>query len=193
MSGVIRHETQVFLLSVLHGIGLTLCYDLLRALRRAFAHTTAAVSAEDFLFWLAAGFLTFCLAFFHTDGVIRGYVAAGIAIGVILYHFTFRTPVVRGISWFLLSIKRAVSAVFRVVSRPVKKICHFWKKIIEIGEKNRYNHFKKKLRGIRYGRKAEKTKQQQQSGDGCDRGDCADAAGRSARAEPGAQGEEQAV
>ena len=88
MSDVIHQETVVFLLSVLHGAGLTFGYDVLRSLRRAFRHSMAAVSVEDFLFWLSAGFLTFCLAFFRTDGVIRGYVAAGMAIGAVLYHYT---------------------------------------------------------------------------------------------------------
>lgn len=160
MSEVIQQETMVFLLSVLHGIGLTFCYDLIRALRRAFAHNLAAVSIEDFLFWLAAGFLTFCLAFFRTDGTIRGYVAAGIAIGVILYHFSVSSLVVRGVSWIMMLIKRVFCIIFRVIAVPLKKICQIWKKIIEFVWKRGYNNFRKKIRGKHYVKKREKAQQQ---------------------------------
>ena len=37
---------------------------------------------------MTAGFLTFCLVFSGTDGVIRGYVAAGIFLGAFFYHKT---------------------------------------------------------------------------------------------------------
>ena len=159
MSEVIRQETIVFLLSVLHGVCLTLAYDLLRALRRAFAHGTAAVSAEDFLFWLAAGFLTFCLAFFYTDGVIRGYVAVGIGIGAVLYHFLFSERVVWLLSRLFLSLKWIFRMILRFLSLPLKKTCRFWQKTIEIVEKNGYNTFMKKIRGNCYGQKEKETEQ----------------------------------
>ena len=63
MSSVIRQEMWIFLLSILHGIFLTLLYDLFRSLRRAFPHGIVLISLEDFFFWMAAGFLTFCLIF----------------------------------------------------------------------------------------------------------------------------------
>lgn len=159
MSGVIRQETMVFLLSVLHGAGLALCYDLIRAVRRAFAHSLALISAEDFLYWIAAGFLTFCFAFFHTDGVIRGYMAAGIAIGVILYHFSVSSQVVLFFSWIFLSIGRGCRMILRFLSWPIKKLCQFCKKIIEITGKNGYNKLINKMRGNCYGQKKKKTKQ----------------------------------
>ncbi len=159
MSEVIRQETVMFFLSVLHGACLTFCYDLLRAARRAFRHGIAAVSAEDFLFWTATGFLTFCLAFFRTDGVIRGYVAAGILIGAVLYHFSVSALVVRVFARLFLSVKRIFCAIMGVVSWPAKKICRFIKKIIEIAGKSGYNKFRKKLRGNCDGKKEEKAQQ----------------------------------
>lgn len=157
MSDVIRQETVVFLLSVLHGVLLTLLYDLLRALRRAFPHGVAAVSAEDFLFWLTAGFLTFCLAFSETDGVLRGYVAVGIALGAVLYHETASPWIVKGLAGILKAVRRlfhglfslvgqvvgrigsAVRKITRILSVPVKKICTKTKKRIEKEKKNDYN------------------------------------------------------
>ncbi|MCD8023453.1 MAG: spore cortex biosynthesis protein YabQ, partial [Lachnospiraceae bacterium] len=88
MSSVIRQETAVFLYAVLHGALLTLIYDFMRALRRAFRHNLAVLSLEDFLFWLLAGTLTFLLIYQRTDGTVRGYVIVGIFLGFSLYHLT---------------------------------------------------------------------------------------------------------
>lgn len=160
MSQVIRQETVVFLLSVLHGAGLTLGYDLLRALRRAFRHGLIAVSVEDFLFWLLAGFLTFCLAFFRTDGVIRGYVAVGIALGAILYHYTVSSLVVRSVSTLLAGIRRLLCLIWRILSKPARKIWHILKKMIEFMHQKGYNVTKSRIkRGNGHVRK-KKTAQQ---------------------------------
>lgn len=147
MSQVIRQETAVFLFSVLHGVGLTFAYDLIRCLRRTFRHGMAAVSIEDFLFWATAGFLTFCLAFFRTDGVIRGYVAAGIAIGVILYHFTVSPLVIRGGSRLFCRARHFFCMILRIMSKPLKKICLILKKLIEFIPKRGYNIFNKNSKG----------------------------------------------
>lgn len=161
MSQVIRQETVVFLLSVLHGMILTFCYDLIRSFRRAFRHGLIAVSVEDFLFWLAAGFFTFCLAFFWTDGVIRGYVAAGIALGAVLYHYTASSFVVRGVSWLLKGIKRGICLVWHILSKPARKIWLFWKKSIEFARQKGYNVTKNRSRrGSGHGRKEKKAQQE---------------------------------
>lgn len=115
MSHVIRQETAVFLLSVAHGALLTLVYDFFRALRRVFLHSAAAVAAEDFFFWLAAAFLTFCLAFLKTDGVIRGYVAVGIVLGAVVYHVGPGKIVLRGLCFLFRAVKR--------LGGTVKKCC----------------------------------------------------------------------
>lgn len=151
MSHVIVHETQVFLLSVLLGAAMTFLYDLIRSLRRAFLHGLAAVSVEDFLFWLAAAFCTFCLAFSQTDGVIRGYVAVGIGLGAVFYHYTASPLVIRFLSWLLKLVRRCVRRIWRIVSKPVRIFCQKWNKMIEIARKKGYNKKQKrnerKLRG----------------------------------------------
>ena len=161
MSEVIRQETVVFFLSVLHGIGLTFLYDLIRALRRAFAHGLLLVSMEDFLFWIAAGFLTFCFAFQNTDGVIRGYVAVGIGLGAVLYHVSVSSAVLYCVSGILKFIRSAAAAVWHTLSKPVKKLWQIWKKMIEFARKKGYNAIKMRRikRGRQYGRKKKAAQQ----------------------------------
>lgn len=170
MSEVIRQETIIFLLAVVHGTGLTFLYDLFRALRRAVPHGAAAISAEDFVFWIAAGFLTFCFAFSYTDGVIRAYVSAGIAIGAVLYHFTVSDLVIKMAAGIFTLLKKLFSAVFlfwKVIFRSLflhviklcRKIGRFLKKTIEFGKKRRYNGRKnERTRGERCGKKKETSK-----------------------------------
>ncbi|MCC8101047.1 MAG: spore cortex biosynthesis protein YabQ [Clostridiales bacterium] len=129
MSGVIRRETAVFLISVLHGAVLTLLYDFLRALRRSFRHSLSVLSAEDLFFWLLAGFLTFYLAFRETGGVIRGYVAAGILIGFLLYDFTLSPLVVKVLSRLFLLLQRIIGFPVRVILCAAKNILGFFCKI----------------------------------------------------------------
>ncbi len=117
MSQVIRQEALVFLAAVLHGFCLALVYDLLRALRRVFAHSSAAVSAEDFLFWIAAGFLTFCLLFLKTNGVIRGYVAVGAALGVLIYLSMFS----RFVLWIVTGILGGIRTAVKTAGKMIQK------------------------------------------------------------------------
>lgn len=147
MSQVIRQETLVFFLSVLHGACLAFGYDLLRALRRGIPHGRAAVSAEDFLFWILAGFLTFCLLFFRTNGVLRGYVAAGILMGAVLYHFTLSFLIVAVFSWIFRQFRRLFCLIYHVFHIIHIKICRITKKMIEFVGKRVYNSQENRSKG----------------------------------------------
>jgi spore cortex biosynthesis protein YabQ len=149
---VIRHETAVFLSAILHGLLLAAAYDVIRAMRRTFVHGLAAVFAEDLLFWMSAGFLTFLLLFFRTDGVLRGYVAAGIGLGVLLYHAAFGALVLRSLTLAFCTIRNFFVRIRRILRKSVKKT-------IEFTVKRGYNKIKKFLRGNCHGRK-KKTQQE---------------------------------
>lgn len=158
MSSMIRQETAVFFSSVLHGILLALAYDILRALRRAFAHNLAAVSAEDFFYWMLAGFLTFGLIFLKTDGVIRGYVVVGIGIGALLYHNSCSALILKALTAFWKLIQSILNGCL---------VCRHEKK----GD---WNGWKEKA-----------SKQEQPPRNVRDCGDCPGTADRSAGTEPG--------
>ena len=57
-------DENVFLLhSFLLGVGITFLYDILRILRRVFAHSTSMVSLEDLAFWIYCAGKVFLLMF----------------------------------------------------------------------------------------------------------------------------------
>lgn len=177
MSSVIRQEVIVFFSAVCHGILLTFGYDILRALRRAFVHNLAAISAEDFLFWLIAGFATFCLLFGRTDGVLRGYVAVGIMLGALLYHSTVSRLFVKLFAALLGYTRKGCQFFCRCLIFPVAKTAAMGKKLIELASKRGYNLLVKQKnrrssvrrrkenfahkdkRGRRYGKKKKASKQ----------------------------------
>ena len=128
MSQVIQQESIVFFQAVCHGVVLTFLYDLLRAVRGVFKHGMLALAAEDFFFWIAAAFLTFCFAFLRTDGIVRGYIAAGIILGAVFYHVTVSRYMIRIFSAVFYGIWRVFRKIRRILSGPVEKMVVFIRK-----------------------------------------------------------------
>ena len=106
-------------------------------------------------------YLPICFAFQNTDGVIRGYAAIGIGLGAVLYHASVSSTVLYCISGILKLIRSAAAAVWRTLSKPVKKLWQIWKKMIEFARKKGYNAIKMRRikRGRQYGRKKKAAQQ----------------------------------
>lgn len=60
-------------------------YACLRMIRRMIRHTLTAVSAEDFFYWVFAGFYLFMKIFDASEGTVRWYFAAGTLLGALLF------------------------------------------------------------------------------------------------------------
>ncbi len=85
MSGVIRYEAWLLMLSLATGGWLMLVYDTLRVFRLMIRHSAFAVGLEDFFYWIGAGVVTFNLLYQQNDGGLRAYVISGVLGGMILY------------------------------------------------------------------------------------------------------------
>ena len=85
MSGVIRYEAWLLMLSLATGGLLMLVYDTLRVFRLMIRHSAFAVGLEDFFYWIGAGVVTFNLLYQQNDGGLRAYVIGGVLGGMILY------------------------------------------------------------------------------------------------------------
>lgn len=71
-------DENVFLLhSFLLGVGITFLYDILRILRRVFAHSTSMVSLEDLAFWIYCAGKVFLLMFHESNGNLRWFAVLG--------------------------------------------------------------------------------------------------------------------
>ena len=97
MSGVIRYEAWLLMLSLATGGWLMLVYDTLRVFRLMIRHSAFAVGLEDFFYWIGAGVVTFNLLYQQNDGGLRAYVIGGVLGGMILYDRLISRIFVKGL------------------------------------------------------------------------------------------------
>lgn len=78
---------QAVLLASCLGLGgwLMFCYDLLRASRFILPRKYWLVGLEDFIYWIYVSLSSFSLLYRQNDGILRGYVIAGILLGMFCY------------------------------------------------------------------------------------------------------------
>lgn len=130
----VAEQTWMFLASVALGAALGVCYDVFRILRIAIPHRSAAVIAEDILFFALCAAATFCFLLAAGDGQLRAFVLIGEAIGGILYYCTVGVLVIGMAKWIIGAIKWVFSTIWKVFIRPVcnliKKIARFFRKAL---------------------------------------------------------------
>lgn len=115
-----QYETALFLQSALLGAVLLLCYDMLRIFRRVWRHSSAAVAAEDLLFWVLTGLLVFAVIYRNNQGSIRAFLFLGIFLGMWLYHVA--------ISTFFVSFFVKVLEIPMKLVKKIRKVLLFWVK-----------------------------------------------------------------
>lgn len=132
VSEAIGKEITFLGVSVLLGVVLTACYDLLRIFRRVIRHGTIWIAVEDFLYWLLVTAAVFLTLYQENDGMVRGFAFGGILIGMLLYHALLSRIVVRSCAWFLNGCKhtgkKVLSFLFGPLIRILKKAGRFSKK-----------------------------------------------------------------
>ena len=138
---------NVFLLhAVLLGVEITFLYDILRILRRVFAHSGIMVSLEDIAFWIYCAGEVFLLMFRESNGNLRWFAVLGALTGMYLYHRAFSPLLVKYISGLLNSILNPIRRLLRAVKSWLKKkLTSLWK-MLKIFYKRRCAYGKKKNR-----------------------------------------------
>lgn len=140
-----------FLYSVVLGIIFCLVYDVLRAFRAEIKFGTAAVFAADILYSVFCAVTCFCFMISVTEGEIRAFVFAGVAVGFTASRLTasrifffIMTRAVRAalflfdrISLVLGRFFAFIAARFDYLLKKAKKICVFSKNTLK-------KHLKKK-------------------------------------------------
>ncbi len=138
-----------FLRAVILGGGFCVFYDFLRALRRSGFDSDFAVFMQDILYFIILLPITFCFLLALTNGELRAYFFAGIAVGftvirisvskLFLKLFVLIFSVFKKVYSFL---KRLINKIFLFISVFTGKIYLFFK---EISVKS-LNCFKKLLK-----------------------------------------------
>ncbi|MDN5362954.1 MAG: hypothetical protein PWQ91_15 [Eubacteriales bacterium] len=99
---------QLFSFLVGIGIGLVLgfLYNIYRFLRGTFRIRRLGVHLGDFLYWLIATVVTFCVLLFFNNGEVRFYIFIAIAVGGIIYLSLLSLPCLQFMAWCLKGMNR---------------------------------------------------------------------------------------
>lgn len=123
MHFTLEAETQIYLLSVLLGVGIGIVYDMFRALRIMFHHKGWLTAVEDAVFALLAGFAAFTFATGLT-GKLRFFTLFGMAAGFTVEHFS-----IGNLAMFVL--RKIVRWLKQRILKPLSEFIH------KIGQKIR--------------------------------------------------------
>lgn len=148
--GIVLQGT-LFVQSMVLGVVMIFCYDLLRIFRRGVPHGTVWIAVEDMFFWLICAFVLFQLMYEKMDGKIRCFVILGAFLGMVLYSISLSSLVVRFGSFLLRWILHAAGTVFRAFGKVLQILCKPFGKCVQhtrrVSKKsNRY--VKKQLKKI---------------------------------------------
>lgn len=135
VSPAITQEGGLLLLSFGVGVLLMLSYDILRIFRKVIAHGTFSLGVEDVIYWLACSLVMFAMLYRENDGLLRWFVLAGIALGMLVENHFLSPYIVRLSSFVILKVLAFFGKILKFVSKPVrvtagraKKFCFFIKK-----------------------------------------------------------------
>ena len=130
--------------SFLLGLWITFLYDILRILRRVFAHSTGMVSLEDLAFWIYCAGKVFLLMFHESNGNLRWFAVMGALTGMYLYHKAVSPFFVK---YTALCINTLLHPLRKILKRTEmwlkKKLTSLWK-MLKIFYKSRCVYGKKK-------------------------------------------------
>lgn len=113
MSVHIVYEVKLLLYSFLTGAGLMMTYDLLRTFRILVPHSYILIGIEDMVFWVYAALSVFSLLYEQNDGGLRGYVIAGIFLGMFLYDRMISRFFLKFLKKFWKYLKMKMRMLFR--------------------------------------------------------------------------------
>ena len=126
-------DENVFLLhSFLLGVGITFLYDILRILRRVFAHSTSMVSLEDLAFWIYCAGKVFLLMFHESNGNLRWIAVLGALAGMYLYHRTISPFFVKYVALGLNTLLHPIRKALRITGNWLKKQLTILRKMLKI-------------------------------------------------------------
>ena len=133
---IIYWELYALVVSFFNGVLLAWIYDNIRAFRRIVRHKTVAfMSVEDIIYGIYAGLSVFVMCFKVADGIIRGFIIMGIAVGVkFLSSFYIRWSV-RIIKILLKPACFILKNVVRIITIPVRSLKMYMKRRKDMGKK----------------------------------------------------------
>ncbi|MDD3192389.1 MAG: spore cortex biosynthesis protein YabQ [Oscillospiraceae bacterium] len=121
----VNTQTIIFLQALLLGAALGVVYDLFRIFRIAIPLPASAVVAEDVIYFVFCGFVSFFFAMTVNFGQVRFFILLGETLGFLLYYLTVGALVMKCAKKIIAAIRWILLAVWKWLLRPVVQI-FFW-------------------------------------------------------------------
>lgn len=123
MSALITWEGGYLLTSMMWGMALAFCYDMIRIFRRIVTHSGIVwIFVEDIVFWMCCGFVVFHVTFLVNDGIVRSFSIGGFVLGAVIYKYAAGTWLVDGISKIINFILRPLKISVKYLKMLLKRI-----------------------------------------------------------------------
>ena len=143
MSQNIAFESMFLVHSILMGIIITSCYDVLQIFRKVIKHGKFLISLEDFIFWIICSIFIFLMLFKENNGTLRWFTIGGATLGMLIYKNTvspyivcFMSTVINKtihlVCWLLKLLLTPVFWVLSTLSCKIKIICKYLKKRLTV-------------------------------------------------------------
>lgn len=128
VSDTIAQEGSLLFISLGFGILLMLGYDILRIFRRIIKHGAILMAVEDAIYWIACALGIFAMLYQENDGLLRWFVLAGIALGMLMENSWISPWVIKIFVKILSFLIERWLKIWKVVGKPGKKVFFFFRK-----------------------------------------------------------------
>ena len=128
---MVLNQANLFLIFVINGAIIGLVFDIFRILRKSFKTSDIITIIEDILFWIITGIIILYSIFIFNDGEIRFFMFIGILLGVMLYMLILSQHIIKISVRIILTIKRILTFIFKILISPIQAIYKIIKKILK--------------------------------------------------------------
>lgn len=97
-------------------------YDGIRIFRRIFPHGILWISLEDLLYWSVTAFYFFLKLCQSNNGILRGYILLGLAVGALLYYGLCGRFLIRFVSQMIIALKKRLKKVREMATIKRKEL-----------------------------------------------------------------------
>ena len=115
---MISSDVWVLLIMVACGGGISLFFDILRALRMELRPNAVIVAISDVLFCALAALAAAACVWNFNGGAVRYYQAAGLILGGILYFMLLSRWILKFFRFIIRNILRFVRFIFKLLLTP---------------------------------------------------------------------------
>ena len=113
MNQDIVNECIVLMEGVKSGVILSICYDILRTIRRIIKHNELFIAIEDLVFFVLAGLYIFATLFENNNGIVRTFIIIGMIVGAYLFNSIIGKYLVKYISHF-------INMILKIIKKSIK-------------------------------------------------------------------------